>query len=60
MITKEKVKSEIDKMPDSLLEDIYTYIRRSVDFKKKPIGKIHTFKLKGQLDQIDIRAKAYE
>jgi len=59
MITKEKVKQEIDKMPDDILEKVYKYIN-SLRTKKQRANKIHTFSLKGQLDNINIREKAYE
>ncbi len=47
MTTKEKVKREIDKMPNDLLEKVDRYInslRRTKTTQKK---KIHTFSLKG-------------
>lgn len=59
MTTKEKVKREVDKMPNDLLEKVYEYIN-SLRTKKKPTKKIHTFNLKGQLDNLNIRKKAYE
>lgn len=60
MITKEKVKKEIDRIPDNLLEDIYSYIQYSMGQTKKSVRSIHTYKLAGQFDEIDIRANAYE
>jgi hypothetical protein len=59
MTTKEKVKKEIDKMPNDLLEKVYKYINslRTKNLQKK---KIHTFSLNGQLDNINIRKRAYE
>lgn len=59
MTTKEKVKIEIDKMPDDLLEKVYKYIN-SLRAKTTQKKKIHTFKLKGQLDNVNIRERAYE
>jgi hypothetical protein len=58
MITREKVKKETDKMPNDLLEKVYKYINslRAKTIKKK----IHTFNLNGQLDDVNIREKAYE
>ena len=60
MVTKEKVKNEIDRIPDNLLEDIYSYIQNSLSRVKRQERSIHTYKLKGKFDEIDIRAKAYE
>lgn len=56
MTTKEKVKKEIDKIPNDLLEKVYKYINslRTKTTKKK----IHTFNLNGQLDDVNIREKA--
>lgn len=59
MTTKEKVKKEIDKMPDDTLEKVYKYIH-SLRTKTIQKNKIHTFNLKGQLDDVNIRARAYE
>ena len=57
MITKEKVKREIDKMSNDLLEKVYKYINSlGTDATQKK--KIHTFNLKGQLDNVNIREKA--
>ena len=59
MTTKEKVKKEIDRMPDDQLEEVYKYIS---EFKSKATKKIriHTFNLKGQFDNINVREIAYE
>ena len=59
MTTKEKVKKEIDKMPNDLLEKVYKYINslRTRTVQKK---KIHTYNLKGQLDNVNIREREYE
>jgi len=59
MITKEQVKQEIDKIPDSLLEDVLKFIS-NIKGKKTSKRKLHTYKLKGQFDNLNIRAKAYE
>ena len=59
MTTKEKIKREIDKLPDDTIEKVYKYIGslRAKTIQKK---KIHTFNLKGQLDNVNIRERAYE
>lgn len=59
MTTKEKVKKEIDKMPNDLLEKVYKYIN-SLGVKEAPKKKIHTYNLKGQFDNVNIRERAYE
>jgi len=59
MTTREKVKQEIDKIPDYLLDEVLGFIN-SVRFEKSNKREIHTFKLKGNFDNINIRSKAYE
>lgn len=59
MITKEKVKEEIDGMSKDLVEKVYQYIH-SIKSKSIEKKKIHTFKLKGAFDDLNIREKAYE
>lgn len=59
MISKEKVKRKIDRVPKNLLNKVDKYIDTVISeiTEKK---KIHTFKLKGQFDDIDARKSAYE
>ena len=59
MITKEKVKRKIDRLPKNLLNKVDKYLDTVISeiTEKK---KIHTFKLKGQFDDIDVRESAYE
>lgn len=59
MVTREKIKREIDKMPDDLLEKVHKYIG-GLTSKKTTKKKLHTYKLKGQFDDINIRERAYE
>ena len=59
MITKEIVKKEIDRIPDYLLEDVLKFIG-NIEKEKTSRKKIHTYKLKGKFDNLNIRAKAYE
>ena len=59
MTIKDKVKKEIDKMPEDLLKQVYIFIN-SIKFKKVRKKKIHTFKLNGKFDNVNIREKAYE
>lgn len=59
MKIKEKLKKEIDKMPEELLYEVQNYlntINKRRNFKRK-IRKLH---LKGQYDNVNIRQKAYE
>jgi len=61
MITKEQVKNEIDKLPEDLVEEIHRFIDAMLkkEIKKKPIS-IHSFKLNGVYDNLNIRAEAYD
>ena len=59
MTTKEKVKRELDQMPNDALEKVYKYIS-SLRKKTAPKKKVRTFNLKGQLDDVNIRERAYE
>ena len=59
MITKDHVKKEIDQMPDELLEKVYAFIS-DMKKQKKPRKTIHTYKLNGAFDRLDIRKIAYE
>lgn len=59
MTLKEKIKNEVDKMLIDLIEKVYRYIS-TLGVKKIKKSRIHTFNLKGQLDDVNIRAKAYE
>lgn len=53
MKLKEKIKKEIDNLTEEQVQQVYNFIKRL----KQPIllGK---YKLKGQLDDVDIRSKA--
>lgn len=59
MITKEKLKAEIDRLPENLLEEVYEFINsiRSIRPKER---KLRSYKLRGQFDKINIRERAYE
>ena len=59
MITKARIKRKIDKMPNEFLDKVYNYINTLTSTKTK-VKKTHTYKLKGQFDDMNIRAKAYE
>ena len=59
MTTKQKIKKELDSLPESVLNKIYEYLHLLKHGKKKQTGlkKLH---LKGQFDNINIRRAAYE
>lgn len=59
MITKEKVKKEIDRLSDVELEKVYLYLS-SVTKSNTAKTSIRSLKLKGKLDKKDIRSIAYE
>ena len=59
MITKEKVKKEIDRLSDTELEKVYLYLS-SLRKTKKTRPDIRSLKLKGKLDDEDLRSLAYE
>ncbi len=59
MITKARIKRKIDRMPNEFLDKVYNYIN-NLTSSKKGMRKIHTYKLKGQFDDVNIREKAYE
>ena len=58
MITKEKLINEIENLPEDLLEKVYKFIRNLQT--QKPKIKIHTYKLKGQFDDMDVREESYK
>lgn len=59
MITKEKVKKEIDRLSEAELEKVYLYLS-SLNKTKKSRLNIRSLKLKGVLDKDDLRTIAYE
>lgn len=59
MTIKEKIKKEIDLLPDELLDQVQKYLDniKVTRIKRK---ELHTLHLKGQYDNMDLRQKAYE
>lgn len=59
MTLKEKIKKEIDQLPESVLSQLQRYLNnlKINNRGNKNIPKLH---LKGQYDDIDIRHQAYE
>lgn len=62
MTTKEKLKSEIDKIPEELASKVYKLILSEQNESKKsiPKKKITGYHLGKELDEIDLRKAAYE
>ena len=59
MSTKEKIKKELDTLPDEILNQVYEFLHLLKSGKKKR-HPIKSFRLKGQFDNINIRKIAYE
>jgi hypothetical protein len=59
MITKEKVKKEIDKLSDTEVEKVYLYLSSLRKTKQSP-PNIRSLNLKGKLDGENLRSLAYE
>ncbi len=59
MELKEKIKHEIDSLPEEYLPQLERYLKtiKSKDIKKKQIKTLH---LKGKFDNLNIRKVAYE
>jgi len=59
MTIKDKIKKEIDQMPDELLHQIQKYLN---SIKKSPATrkKIKRLHLHGQYDNMNVRHRAYE
>lgn len=60
MITKEKVKKEIDRLSEVELEKVYLYLSSLDKEKKKKESNIRSLKLNGKLDTKNLRTIAYE
>ncbi len=59
MTIKEKIKEEIDLLPDELLDQVQEYLN-SIKVSRIKREKTHTLHLKGQYDSMNLRQKAYE
>ena len=58
MTTKEKIKQEIDQLPENQLDRLYYLNTLKKEQKAKP--NIRSLKLKGKLDHKHIRSVAHE
>ena len=59
MELKEKIKKEIDLMPEEYLPQLERYLKIMKNIKRKP-PRIKTVHLKGKCDNLNIRKLAYE
>lgn len=59
MISKEELKKEVDKLPDSLLDQVYALLKKVV-LKEKTPQRLTIRDFSGKLDHTDIRKAAYE
>ena len=59
MELKEKIKKEIDLIPEEYLAEIEKYLKR-IKRKKIKRDQIRTLSLKGKYDKLNIRKSAYE
>ena len=59
MTTKERLLTEIDKLPPDILGEVLKFIK---DLKGKLSRgkKIPSLRLRGQFDDVDVRKRAYE
>ncbi len=59
MTTKEKIKKNLDDLPDNLVEQVHQFIK-SIKPRNPNKNKIRLFRLKGQFDSMNIRQQTYE
>lgn len=59
MVTKEKIKKEIDKLSETEAEKVYLHVESLKKTKRHKL-LIPTLKLGGKLDKEDLRSLAYE
>ena len=59
MTTKERLLSEIDRLPPDILGEVLAFIK-NLKSRLAEKRKIPTFRLKGQFDDVDLRKRAYE
>ena len=58
-ISKDSIKEEVDKLPDSVLERLHKFIRTLAKKEQKAM-KLKSLNLGGHFDDADIRSAAYE
>ena len=59
MTTREKIKKDIELLPENLLDEVEQFLATIKSRHTRP-KTLPTFKLKGQFDNLDIRRQAYE
>lgn len=60
MVTKEELKKVVDRLPESLLNEVYTLLKQLTERKGKGQSQLTKRDFKGSLDSVDIRKAAYE
>ena len=60
MITKEELKKEVDKLPESLLDEVYNLLKMALQRKKGEKKQLTARNFHGTLDHTNIRRAAYE
>jgi len=58
MVTKEELKKEVDRLPESLIEEVYALLKRII--QQRESQHITPRNFDGKLDHTDIRKAAYE
>jgi len=58
MEIKDKIKKEIDQLPDELLYEVHKYLKK-IKNQKSTRKRIRSIHLQGKYDNINIRQKAY-
>jgi|GEM_PF-2638831 len=60
MITKEELKREVDRLPESLLDEVYALLKNISVKPPQENNKWTQRDFHGKLDKVDIRSSAYE
>jgi hypothetical protein len=61
MVTKDKIKAEIDKLPESLLDQVYLWLKKFTSTTTESPKSSFTIRdFNGKLDNVDVRSDAYE
>jgi hypothetical protein len=60
MVTKEKIKAEIDKLPEDLLDQVYLWLKKFTSSSRDKKSSFTSRDFNGRLDNVDIRKNSYE